>query len=723
MPWRTLHRAFVVLASAIAIAWSASAEARVARVVIDQVETPAFGGQSFGDVGQYERLRGRVFGELDPHDRRNAIIQDIEFAPRNARGNVEYVATFTMLKPIDPAKGNRVLLYEVVNRGNKQLAGFNVGGDPGDGFFYKRGYTILWSGWQGDVIPTATNETIQVPVAKQPDGSSITGPVLIRISNAPPFRVVPPGTNTQQLIVFNAPTAYRPVTLDTTRATLTSRASETVAGKSGPITTIPSVEWAWADCRTVPFPGTPDPTRICLKNGFDPNLLYELRFTAKDPLVLGVGVAATRDIVSFFRHQAQDDVGTPNPAANALSHVIGQGTSQSGNFMKTFIHLGFNEDEQGRIVFEGANPHIAARQNPINFRFAHPGGAATLYEPGSEPVLWWRKWPDRVRDRPAAGMLDRCRATHTCPKIFETFTAAEFWDLRMSPGLVGTDAEHDIPLRSNVRRYYFPGTTHGGGGGGFSIAQPSLGFCELPNNPNPARETMRALFDALKDWVVEGRSPPESDYPLVRRRQLVTATKLDSGFPAIPGVPLPGGLLNPVLDYDFGAELNYNDLTGVITRQPPRIKQIVPTLVPRVDRDGNEIDGVRSVLHQAALGSYFGWNILAAGFTKGQICAFIGGSAPFAKSKSERSAAGDPRPSVEERYGSQEGYDCVVTRAAQREIRRGFLLQEDADRLIAEAAGSNVLPSDPGNPIAKRLCKPDRHDDDRGHGHHDGQGD
>ena len=224
--------------------------------------------------------------------------------------------------------------------------------------------------------------------------------------------------------------------------------------------------------RQTPFPGDPDPTRICLKGGFDPDHLYQVVYTAKDPLVLGIGLAATRDLVSFLRYSEKDDDGAPNPVAGLVKRAIGFGTSQSGNFIKTFIHLGFNQDESKRIVWDGANPNIAARQNPLNFRFAIPGGAAGLFEPGSEGVLWWGPYRDDVRGRPTASLLDRCRATGTCPKIMETFGASEFWGLRMSPGIVGTAAKTDIPLPRNVRRYYFPGVTHGGGRGGFQIVEP-----------------------------------------------------------------------------------------------------------------------------------------------------------------------------------------------------------------------------------------------------------
>jgi hypothetical protein len=421
--------------------------------------------------------------------------------------------------------------------------------------------------------------------------------------------------------------------------------------------------------------------------------LYQVVYAAKDPLVLGIGLAATRDIVSFLRYSERGDDGAPNPVAGLVRRAIGFGTSQSGNFIKTFIHLGFNQDESKRIVWDGANPNIAARQNPLNFRFAIPGGAAGLFEPGSEGVLWWAPYRDDARGRPTASLLDRCRATATCPKIMETFGASEFWGLRMSPGLVGTDAKADIPLPPNVRRYYFPGVTHGGGRGGFQTIEPGTSGrgCALPDNPNSTAESMRALRRALTDWVVNNSAPPESRYPTVARGELVAPVRSAMDFPAIPGAPLPDNLMNVLPNYDFGAGFRYNDLSGEISIQPPVVRSIIPLLVPRTNADGNELGGIPSVLHQAPLGSYLGWNVTASGYLKGRACGFSGGFIPFAKTAQQRLASGDPRPSLEERYGTHEKYVEKVREAAKRLVQERFLLQEDADRLVREAEASAVL--------------------------------
>jgi hypothetical protein len=234
--------------------------------------------------------------------------------------------------------------------------------------------------------------------------------------------------------------------------------------------------------------------------------------------------------------------------------------------------------------------------------------------------------------------------------------------------------------------------THEGGRGGFSTDAPNPPrACELATNPNPSSDTMRALTVALVDWVMRGTAPPPSQYPRLDHGDLVEPTQAALGFPMIPGVPLPDNIQLPLFEYDFGPKFNYNDMRGIIWMQPPAIRQVLPSLAAKVDADGNETSGIASVLHQAPLGSYLGWNVTAGGFDKGTGCGNAGGYVPFAKTKAERLAAGDPRPSIEERYGTHDKYVAVVRAAAARLVHDRFLLQEDADRLIAEADASNVL--------------------------------
>jgi hypothetical protein len=671
------------------------ASAQVTRIEITARE-PLNGGQAVGGAGPYEVLRGRVHGEVDPRDPHNAIIQDLQLAPRNARGKVEYVATFALAKPVDSRHASGVLIYQVVNRGNGTVT------PSPDGHF------SLVSGWQGDLAPSTTNQTIEVPLARHADGAPVTGPVLARFYN------VAAGTTTMAIRLSSmagSRPVYPPAALDERTATLSESTAESATGVKATTRTVPRAAWAFADCRTTAFPGVPDPERVCLRDGFDPAKLYELVYTAKDPLVLGIGLAATRDINAFFRHADRDEAGTANPISGLVRHVISIGDSQSGNFIKTFVHLGFNQDLANRIVWDGVFPRIAARQTPMNFRFASPGGAATLYEPGSEPVVWWAPYQDSTRQRPLASLLDRCHATNTCPRIIEAFGSSEFWGLRMSPGLIGTDAKRDIPLPDNVRRYYYPGTTHGGGRGGFAISAdtaPQSG-CALPLNPNPESDTTRALTEALVAWVADDRPPPASRYPRLDAGELIPAATAARRFPTVPQYPLHDAAVNPVLEYDFGPAFVANDMTGVIARLPPRIVRVIPTYVPDVDADGNEMAGVRSVLHQVPLGTYLGWNITASGFFKGQACGFNGGYVPFAKTQADRLRAGDPRRSVEERYGTLEGYVCGVERAVTKAIADRFLLTDDGARLLDQAQRSGVLPtaaesSGSARETAQRLC-------------------
>jgi len=668
----------------------AARSARVKKIVIDTKVAPAFDGATFGDAGQYETLAGRVFGEIDPNDPHNAIITDIRLAPKNANGKVEYIASFFLVKPVDMSKSSHLMWQDVPNRGGRLtiVVGERNYGDVG-----------LSSGWQGDnsgnTVPSEKNDYAVVPVAKNPDGSPITGLVMGRIVNAN-------GVDSKPMIVNANPVPYKPASLDTTKATLTTHASETIDGKIGATATIPSGDWAWAKCSaTSPFPGTPDSTQICLKNGFDPKLLYQVVFTAQDPYVLGIGFAAFRDTASFFRNATQDDEGTPNPVAKQISWVISRGRSQSGNFLRALVHLGFTQDEANRKVYDGVWPIIAGRRLSLNSRFALPDGALKLYEAGGEGPQWWVALPDAVRGLPAKGILDRCTASNSCPKIIEHFGAAEMWGLNLSPALVGTAAEKDIPLPSNVRRYYIPSTQHGGGNGSFNVNPaappscpgPNFGRGTFPANPVPHTETMNALRFHFRNWVMNDTPPPVSKYPTLAEQYLVDPTKEAMGFPTIPGVPAiaPTGLINPLLDYDWGPNFNYLDGSGVPSKVPPTIKHAIKMKVPRVDADGNELGGVPVVLREVPLGTYLGWNITAAGFHKGKICNYAGGMIPFAKTKAERLANGDPRLSLEERYGNHAGYVSAVKIAASKAVAGGFLLQADADALVKQAEASNVL--------------------------------
>lgn len=643
------------------------AGARVVRVRVENVSPlpPREGAVP------YEVVRGRFFGELAPRDPHNRGITDIAYAPVNARGRVVYSATFAIARPVDPAKASGVLFYDVPNRGGWPLA-------PD-----LDGHVHAISGWQGDLPAGGDLQTVSVPVAHGLKGASLTGPVLAR------FTDMPAGAKSLAITgSIGRPTARPlPVTLDTHRARLFRQHSD-----FAPAIDLKPGDWAFANCSRVPFPGTPDPAKLCVRDGFDPAYAYTLVYQGKDPLVLGIGFAATRDLVSYLRGGAPDSVGTSNPVGR-IRWTVASGTSQSGNFLKSFVNLGFNADERGARVFDGINPNIAARQVPLNLRFAVPGGAATLYEPGSEGTLWWARYDDVARHRGVGSLLDRCTASRTCPKVVETFGSAEFWGLRMSPGLIGTDAHADLPLPPDVRRYYFPSVSHGGSPtGGFPLAgDPKLPICTLPGNPNPSLPGLRAAQAMLVAWVRDGKMPPPSRYPTLEAGDLVEADATAMGWPAWSGLPSPNGKLNVFLDYDMGAGFRYQDVSGVITRQPLGIRGTIPARVPRVDADGNETSGIPSVQLQVPIGTYLGWNVKASGYGKGEGCGFFGGFVPFARTRAERERAGDPRLSLEERYRDHAGFVTKVRAAAAREQAEGWLLAEDAARLVQDAETSKVL--------------------------------
>lgn len=657
----------LILVSLAALSAATAAQARLTRITIDSVTsaTPRPG------VLPYEIVSGTFTGELDPRDPHNAIITDIGLAPLNGRRRVSYSATFQIARPMDLSKASGVLFYDVPNRGR------GVARPDEDG------HIRVISGWQGNITPSPYAQTLSVPVAHGPNGQTITGPLLTRMTNisASAKSVVIGGD-----YIRTMPHPL-PVSLDTSRARLV----KAVRG-AAPVPIAPNA-WAFADCSVTPFPGKPDPARLCLRDGFDPEAAYTIVYEAKDPLVLGIGFAATRDLVSFLRSGKPDDAGTANPAGRAVRWTVAAGTSQSGNFLRSFTNLGFNADEGGKRVFDGINPNIAARQIVLNLRFGLPEGAADPDEPGSEGTVWWGRYNDAARGLGTTSLLDRCTASNSCPKVVETFGSSEFWGLRASPGMVGTDAKADIPLPANVRRYYFPSVTHGGAyATGFPVAGDSVpGPCMMRGNANPSNDSLRVAQKMLVAWVKQGIPPPPSRYPTLAKGDLVAPNAAAMGWPRIPGAPVPDGKLNRFDNYDFGPQLRRRDLSGVITLQPPHLGKPLPSRVPRVNSDGNETAGIPSVQLLVPLGTYTGWNVMAKGYDKGGNCGFNGGFIPFARTRAERFATHDPRPSLEERYGDHAGFVAKIRAAVARQQAAGWLLAEDAERIVAAAERSGVL--------------------------------
>ena len=734
------------LAAATSLAWTIPCEARVTRIVIDQKVSPAFCSgtppacPSFGAAGQYETLTGRAFGELDPLDAHNEEITDLGNATRNADGKVEYVATFHIVKPIDMSKSSGLMWHDVPNRGGR----INITAD-----LRAQGDVGLSSAWQGDnagatAWPSAadirnpnplasirTNEWVAVPVI-----TGVTGTIFGRIVNRPnvatPRNPATENPRNQPLNVMGNPIPYFPAeSTDNAGAVMTIRTKEKITGEFTEAGTVPNSQWkfCYGESATFAAPGLPAtlPVRVCLSDSaepFKPENLYQVVYKVKDPYALGVGTAAFRDLGSFFRYASAAE---GNPLAGQIHWSIIRGSSQSGNFTRHFIHLGMNEDESGRIVHEGAWPLIAGRRVANNSRWGQPDGVLELYQMGSEGPQWWERYQDPVRGLPARGILDRCKRTDTCPKVVETFGGAEVFALKMTTSWVGTDAKRDIPLPSNVRRYYLPSSTHGGGSGAVDEAPPANGTV-LPNgnivqvncpgnnwgrgtlraNPVPATALVSRMRVALRDWVMHGTPPPPSQWPTLRpldavvdggqghhdknwQPLLVKPTKEAMGFPSgVPGIPdsifRAENFIFPVFDYDWGRDYDHSEANGVPTNAPPPIRHVIPMLVPRVDADGNELGGVPTVMNDAPLGTYLGWNITAGPgdddkhaydgrpFHAGQVCNYVGGMVPFAKTRAQRLAVGDPRLSLEERYGTHAGYVAAVRRAADDAACKGYLL-------------------------------------------------
>lgn len=707
-----VRRAAYALAALSTLACAAPAEARITRLEITTIE-PAFGGRSFGAAGTFERVVGRAYGEVDPKAPASAAIQDIELAPTNARGMVEYVTDIDIIRPADPARGNNVLLFNILNRGNKgavnlfnadvrgNAAAVNALTDPGDGWLQRQGYTLVWFGWQADVLPGDGRMTLTVPAARNPDGSPLTGLVRSELVVRAPATTL---NLSSGWFTGTTHASYPTVSADNRTAlpdgflpTLTVRSRE-----NAPREPIANTEWSFAAC-PAGQPTVPDPTRICYPAGFQPGKLYELIYRARDPLVMGLGFAVARDLGAFLRASDRDDAGTANPVAHGPNiRTIVMGTSQSGRMIRSLVHLGFNQGETGGRVFDGALPHIGGGVLPLSLRFAQPGRAwgqqvDHLYPAYDFPFTYGRE-TDPLTGR-SQSLLDRCAATHTCPRIFHAATALEIWEGRQSLGLTDPLGLRDSPEPADVRTFIMSSTQHGAASLPLPTKAPFGGnACVQQPNPNPHTWTMRALLDALTAWVRDDREPPASAMPRIADGTLVAPDAVL--FPVIPanaygGVDRPAlrytGAVNPLHVLDYGPQYRAGDTGGVITVEPPRIGTAgYGILVPQVDADGNDLGGVPSLYELVPIGTYTAWNHFQPAWFEGNFCNFNGSFVPFAPTRSERVAAGDPRLSLEERYPDKQAYVAAVKRAAADLVEQRFLLQEDADRLVAEAERDGI---------------------------------
>ncbi len=685
-PARRLNIALALAAGAMLAATAANA--RITKVQITATEKPTFGGFSWPGVGQYEKIVGKAFGEVNPGDPKNSVIVDIGLAPRNSSGNVEYSFDFYILRPIDLSKGAHKVMYEPPNRGRKtwtSLGRVSVdpggnGNDPGssitnptvlaNAFLMPRGYTMVWSGWDFSAGTNNANfnTTITLPIAKKSDGSTITGPA---------FEYIVTTGNSFAL-------TYAAFTVDKAKATLTHR----VHLDDVPVP-VPASGWDYISAAGTAIKLNPGP--------FVANDIYEFSYTAKDPTVNGLGFAAVRDWNAWLRYESFDDFGHPNPLARDITRIYTEISSQPGRFLNDFRHLGFNQAENGQKVFDGLMQWIAAGDGiNMNYRFSQPGRTGRnrqdhLFAEGVFPFA------NVTTHDPITGKTDsrlaRCEATGTCPLGVEIYSANEYWVKPAS--LLHTDptGNVDLPDSPFSRNYFISSHQHGTGDG------TSRGSCQQLLNPLDSAPVQRALFLALDEWS-NGTPPPPSRVPKLSDGTLVPPLPQSGvGFPTIPN-PFPADVPpRPTVTYTglkttrylFNYGPNYYDggpLGGIATINPPVITppyednpangRIYPSFVPKTDSDGNDIAGVRLPDVTVPLATYTGW-ALRRGAQADDGCEGFGQMIPFAKTAAQRAATGDPRPSVEERYPSFGQYYSAVIRAIDGLVKDRLMLCEDAD--------------------------------------------
>lgn len=603
--------------------------AEVSRVEITS-RTDVMNGAVFGATGAYEQLTGRIYFAVDPTNARNRVIVDIDKAPRNAAGKVEMSADLSILKPKDPSKGNGAVLFDVVNRGNKTvLTGFNraTANDMGDGLIMRLGYTVVWVGWEFDVAERAGAIRIDVPAA-----AGVTG--MIRAMTTP--------TAAGPTAQFGDLTSYRSSNPASPQNALTVRDTATAQP-----TTIARSKW------------TLDGNTVTLEGGFEAGRIYELTYAAANPPVAGLGFAAVRDTIAWIKH-------APDALVSARQ-ALAFGSSQSGRFLRNYLYLGFNADEQNRMVFDAVIAHIAgASRIDVNNRWATPTGLGQ-FNATSFPFA------DAAMRDPVTGVeegaLDNPRARDFKPKIFYTNTGVEYWGGGRSAALIHTtpDGARDIALPDNERVFFLTGTQHGPAR--FPPAAARNG--QQQENPADYWYAMRALFVAMDKWMREGVAPPASQYPRLQDGTLVRSS--DVAFPSIPGVTSPRALPASVRGTN---SLIAKDGAGAA----------LPFLVPQTDKDGLELAGIRLPDIQAPLATYTGWNFrnTALGGSH-QLYPLLGSYVPLPATKADRERSKDPRAAIGERYASREAYLELVQKAGAKLVSDRYLLADDLKSLVQRA--------------------------------------
>jgi hypothetical protein len=637
--------------------------------------SPFMEGRPFGDVGPYQWLEGMVHFAIDPLHPCNAAITDIELAPRDAAGKTGFSAHFAMLQPLSPERGNRRLLFDVVNRGRKTvMSNFNSAPraldptdpvDPGNGFLMRHGYTAVWCGWQADVPPTPGLMGLQTPEALDPSGTPLVGKILCQFQaneDASMFYLAD-----RQHLPHPAVNAHDPDALLQVRD-----------HPNAPARPIRREAWSF-----VQIEDEPEPHYICLESGFEAGKIYQVVYTTRGSRIVGLGFAAVRDVVSFLKY-ASAAVG--NPCAGTLDFAYAFGASQSGRFLRQLIHLGLNEDEAGRMALDGIIAHIAGgMRGEFNLRFGQPSKDVCYIMPELFPFT------DTPQTDPVTGqtgaLLARLQAHGKVPKIMFTNTSAEYW--RGDAALIHTDLVHmtDAPESEVVRRYHFAGTQHGIGVFPPITVRPTDGIRgQLPFNTVDYTPLLRAALTNLDRWVTLGTPPPPSCHPRLADGTAVPPRTLAAAFAKIPGVRFPPRMLH-ALRLDYGPETHLGR-----TLQLPAIEgEAYPALVSAIDADGNEMAGIRLPDLTVPLATHTGWNLrhqevgnpdLVIGITGG----LAGWTLPFPATRADREATGDPRVSIAERYRSREEYVRRVRVAAQALVDQGYLLAEDLSWVEAGAA-------------------------------------
>lgn len=631
---------------------AAPAVARVTEINVAAVE-PFADGASFGASGAYERVKGTFRGELDPADARNRVIVNLDKAPRNAAGRVEYEADFYILRPVDPARGSRKILYDVTNRGRQYVHwmfgdAHTVRNDPraledaGNGLILRRGYTMVWSGWDPDA-PRSNNGLAMKPVIATNGGTPIARVIRDELQN---------GTRGALRETFRL--THEAATLDQSRAKLTVRRGETDLRRG-----VPGEGWAYVNSREIRL--LPQGTKP------EPGSIYEFHYPATNPRVLGIGLAATRDLVSFLRYETTDSKGNANPAGAGIRHVLAFGRSQSGRYLRDHVAQGFNQDESARKVFDGVLAHTAGVGGVfLNYEFGQPGRTGTQHQDHTFPENSFPFSTARMTDPVTGQTAGLFRNDGFDPLWMETNTSTEYWQKGASLLVTDPLGTGDVELPPNSRGYLIAGTQHGGQ----AWMTSTLGNCVNPRNPHSPTPALRALLVALDEWASEGKAPPESRTPHIKDATFTTPDQLK--FPALPGIQVV-------------RRVNEIGVLGDWVKPDMDMARPYRPLVTQVDTDGNEIAGVRLPEIAVPLATYTGWNYYRTPHPEGELCDRDGTYKPFAATRAEREAGNDPRRSIEERYGSHTDYLKRFEAAADQLVAGRLLLREDAERLVTRA--------------------------------------